>query len=399
VGGHRVTGRHPDGVTTAHPAAAHGRRVTRRRKWGVYALVGVATVLLIVSSLTVWAKRQLLDTDAWTKASGQVLADPQVRSALSTKLVDLLYQREDVSAAVAAKLPKAAQPAAPAIAAALQTAAVRAVDALLSTSKAQQLWENANRRAHTALVNVLEGKKVRRLTTSNGTVALDLSPLLDKISSRLGVSGSPKSGSSTSGQIVLLKSDQLKTAQDGFKVLKALSTLLVFLVLALYAVAIYLARGSRLFVLEVSGATIVFSGLIVLIARRVLGNYVVDSLVKTDANKVPVHHVWLILTALLGDIGIVLIVYGILAMIAGWLGGGSRPAVAVRRFLAPTFRDRPIVVWAGALLLFLLFLAWGPGVGGRRALGTIVLAALIGLGIELWRRQTLREFPEPPAPV
>jgi hypothetical protein len=360
--------------------------------------VGLATLLLIVSSLTVWAKRQLLDTNAWTKASGQVLADPQVRSALSQKLVDLLYENENVTAALQEKLPKSVQPAAPAIAAAVETAAVKAVNALLSTSQAQQLWENANRRAHTALVKVLEGKNVRHLSTENGTVALDLRPLLDKVSGRLGISP-PTSSSPTAGQIVILKSDQLKAAQDAFKVLKALSSLLVIVVLALYAIAIWLARGSRVFVLGVSGATWIFSGLIVLIARRLIGNYVVNSLVKVDANKEPVHHIWLIVTAILGDIGIVLIVYGVLAMIAAWLGGHSRPAVAVRRYLAPTFRTRPIVVWAGAALLFLMFLAWGPTAGGRRALGTVVLAGFIALGIELWRRQTLREFPDPDASV
>jgi hypothetical protein len=50
-------------------------------------------------------------------------------------------------------------------------------------------------------------------------------------------------------------------------------------------------------------------------------------------------------------------------------------------------------------------IAFGPAAGSRRLLGIVVLAALVGFGLELWRRQTLREFPvagekdEAPAPA
>ena len=52
------------------------------------------------------------------------------------------------------------------------------------------------------------------------------------------------------------------------------------------------------------------------------------------------------------------------------------------------------VLWISATVLFLVFLAWGPSGGGRRFLGVVILAALLALGLEVWRRQTLREFPQ-----
>jgi hypothetical protein len=368
--------------------------MSARRRVAVYGLVVLATLLLIASSLTVFAKRQLLNTDAWTKSSAQVLADPEVRAALSTKLVDLLYQRVDVAAQLEKALPPRAQAAAPAIAAGLQTAAVRAVNTLLSTARAQQAWENANRRAHTALVKVLEGKPVRGLSTSNGAVVLDLRPLLDRISARIGIVGKARANAPpNAGEIVLLRSDQLKAAQDAVRVFKALTIFLLIVVLALYALAVYLAHGRRRVVLEVSGASLVFSGLVLIVVRRLVGNAIVDSLVHTEANKVPVHHVWLIETQILGDIGIALFVYGLLVLIAGWLGGPMRPAVAIRRFLAPTFRDRPFVVYGVAAAALLIVIAWGPTNATRQLIGIAVLAGLLGLGIEVWRRQTLREFP------
>lgn len=42
-------------------------------------------------------------------------------------------------------------------------------------------------------------------------------------------------------------------------------------------------------------------------------------------------------------------------------------------------------------------LAWGPSSGSRRLLGTLVLAALVVAGVEVPRRQILREAGSPRA--
>ena len=58
-----------------------------------------------------------------------------------------------------------------------------------------------------------------------------------------------------------MKSSQLKTAQTAVKLLKALSSLLLIAVFALYALAIYLAQGRRRLLLGATGASLVFVGL------------------------------------------------------------------------------------------------------------------------------------------
>lgn len=371
--------------------------MSKRRKVAVWSLVGLASLLALVSSLTVWTQRQLLDTNAWTNTSGQMLADPAIRSAVANRLVDGLFQRVDVAAQLRTQLPPRAEGAAPAIAAGLQTASVRATDAFLSTARAQAIWENLNRRAHGTLVKVLEGKDVRNLTTANGAVVLDLRPLLKQIAARVGIEDQLAARTSpTTGQIVLLRSDQLSAAQTAVQALHVLSVFIGLAVVALYAGAIALAAGRRRTVLEVSGASLLVVGLLVLVIVRVAGNAIVDSLVKTQANRLPVHHAWAFETALLRDIGIGFLAYGIAALVAGWLGGPSRPAVAVRRFFAPTFRRSALIPQAIGLVLFLMWLAWGPSVGSRRLIGVVVLAAILSFGIEALRRQTIREFPAEP---
>jgi hypothetical protein len=128
--------------------------------------------------------------------------------------------------------------------------------------------------------------------------------------------------------------------------------------------------------------------------RRFLGDVIVDSLVKTEANKHPVSVIWALETSVLRDIAIILVVYGALLILATALAGPNRPAVAVRRWLAPSFRHHPIVVWAAALAVFLILLAVGPTAGNRRLLGIVLLAATTAVAIEALRRQTLREFPD-----
>jgi MFS family permease len=136
------------------------------------------------------------------------------------------------------------------------------------------------------------------------------------------------------GQLVILKSDQLGAAQTAVKILKALSSLLLIAVFALYALAIYLARGRRRLLLGATGASLVFVGLVIASLRHFLGGVIVDSLVKTEANKHPVSVIWAIETSVMRDIAIILVVYGALVLLATVLAGPNRPAVAIRRWLA-----------------------------------------------------------------
>jgi hypothetical protein len=367
--------------------------MSRRRSWLVWGLVVLATLLLLVSSMTVWTKRQLLDTDAWTDSASQLLADDQIRGLLASRIADLLNQRIDVQAQLEQRLPPRAESAAPAVAAALESATARVVDTFLSTARAQTLWENINRRAHKAIVNVLEGKDAGPISTAKGDVVLDLRPMIAQIATRLGVEDRLKQGANpNTGEIVILRSDQLETAQTAVKVFRFLTVFLAIAVLVLYALAVYLAHPRRRIVLAGVGTSLLLSGLILVIVRRIAGNLIVDSLVKVEANKPAVLTAWLVETNLLRDIAIALIAYGILAILAAFLAGPSRPATAIRRAAAPTLKEHPALVYAGAAVLFLILIAWGPTGATRQLIGALILAALLFGGLEIWRRQAIREF-------
>ena len=373
--------------------------MSKKRGLLVWSLFGLATILLFVSSLTVWSKRQLLDDDAWAHSSTQLLANDDVRGAIAQKLSDGLFAQIDVEAQLRERLPPRSQAAAAPLAAALQNnVGPAAADRLLQRPRVQTLWQNANKRAHAAVLRVLEGKDLGpngNISTANGEVTLDLRPAITQLATRLGIEDKLKANADpTAGQIVIMKSDQLGAAQTAVKILKALSSLLLIAVFALYALAIYLAQGRRRWLLGATGASLVFVGLLIASLRRFVGGVVVDSLVKTQANKHPVSVIWGIETSVLRDIGILLVVYGALVLIATALAGPNRPALAFRRWLAPIFRHHPVAVWATGIGVFLLLIAVGPRAGNRQLVGLAILAVTAAIAIEALRRQTLREFPE-----
>ncbi len=377
--------------------AATNAPVTRQqpsswRRWVPWVLVVLAAVIGLVSALNIWVKRQALDTNNFTNASVQMLEDPQVRSAISIYLVDQLYQNVDVAAELEQQLPPAVKGIAAPLAGALRQLLVRAADALLQRPRVQELWKQAISRAHTLFLAVIDGKK-GILQNTNGNVVLNLRPIVQQLEQQGGLVGKVAAQlPPDAGQITIMKGNQLKTARQGVKVIRFLSYFLFFLVLAIYALAVYLATGRRRQVLMGVGASAFVVGLIVLVVRRFAGNYLVDALTKNSVDKGAIDVVWAVETQLLRNVGINVLIYGTFVMLAAWIAGPSRPARWVRRVSAPTARDHPWVIYAALALLLLLILITGP-TDGQRVYPLLVVFVFAFIGLEVLRRQTLREFP------
>ena len=134
-------------------------------------------------------------------------------------------------------------------------------------------------------------------------------------------------------------------------------------------------------------------GVLLLVVRRLAGNWIVDTLTNTESVRAPAAHAWLISTDLLAGLAWTAIAYGVVLLVAAWLAGPSRPATWVRRELAPSFRDRAGAIYAVVGTLYLLLVLWGPTPAFRNPLWILIFAGLIGVGTEAFRRVTLREFP------
>jgi hypothetical protein len=365
--------------------------LSRRRRLVVWALVVVASVIAVVSLLTTWVNRQMLDNHSWQKASEDLIQDPEVQSALSVYLVNQLYANVDVAGGLEQRLPKNLKPLAAPLSAALREPTTRSVNRLLTAPRVQQLWVNASVLAHDKLVNVLENKTGHGISTGDGVVTLDLSQLVKELAVELGLPAAAlEKIPANAGVINVMSSDQLSAAQAGVQAVHVLSVWLLVLVLALYALAIYLARGARRETLRNVGWAFVIVGLIAIVVRRVVGNYAVDALAAPGYEK-PVGNVWLIASSILAQIGWALVLYGVVAVLGATLAGPHGYAVAARRRIAPYLVDRPGFAWGAVGIAFLLLIFWGGTHALRTWWGILLLAALLALGVEALRRQVAQE--------
>jgi hypothetical protein len=198
----------------------------------------------------------------------------------------------------------------------------------------------------------------------------------------------------TPGQLVVMDSTQLDAVQSLVSALRNLGIVLPLLVLLLYVAAIFLAKGWRSQAMVAVGGGIVIATLVILLALRLLGPEVVSSLASTDAVEPAVNSVWETLSDGLRERGRFIFVIGLAFIAAGLLAGPGRHARTVRGWLAPGLRAHPVAVYAVVASLFLLWLAFIPGITNvGQVLVIVLLAALAVVGVEALRRQTAREFP------
>jgi hypothetical protein len=270
-----------------------------------------------------------------------------------------------------------------------QTATERALD----TGQVQDAWQRANRAAHKALLKVINGGG-DNVSTSGGTVTLNLRAIVGQVASQIGVDPAVANKiPASAGSLVILKSNQIDAAQKIAKLIRRLAIVLTVLVFGLYALAVYLARGRRRETLRSVGIGFIAAGAVALIVRGLAGTAVVNALAKNESVRPAANAAWSIGTSLLVQAAGSALTFGILVLIAAVLAGPTRYAVRLRRWAAPYLRDHPGATYTAAGALYLALIAWAPIAAFRKPLGILVFALLMILGTEVLRRQTAREFP------
>jgi hypothetical protein len=355
------------------------------------AIIVLASVIAFFAVFAVWAKRQLLETETWTRTSTELLADRDVQTTLNDFLIDRLFTRVDVEKKLEKALPDDVKGLAGPASGGIRQLATQAGLEALHNPNVQALWADANRHAHRLFLSLIHGGG-DTLSTTNGVVTLDLGKLVTEIGQNAGidVSSHLKPGAA---RIELLRSSQLSFVQDMVNLLEDLALALPALVLALYALAIFLARGWRREAVRACGISFIAVGIVVLVARSIAGGAIVDTLAKTDAVKPAVEAVWSIGTSLLSGEGKAMIGYGAVIVLGAWLAGMSAPAREFRREITPILGERRWGYAALAVIVLLVFW-WNPTEGTSRLLPSLVLVALLIAGYEALRHQALRDYPD-----
>jgi hypothetical protein len=363
----------------------------RLRKTSI-ALVFVASLVLFLGGFAVWTARQILNTDDWVDTSSELLEDAEIQAAVKTFVVDQLFTAVDVKAELESALPPQLKPLAGPAAGGIRSLADQVATKALASPKVQQLWADANRAAHEQLVAVVEGDDEGLLTATDGTVTLDLKSMIASIGAEVGIDVSDKLPPEL-GAVEIVQSDEIAAVQDGADILKKLAYGLILVSLAIYALAIWLARGRRRETVRAIGFAWVVVGIAILAVRELAGGAITDALASTASVEPAIDATWSIGTSLLAASAAGLIGYGIVAIIGASLAGPSAPATAVRRTLAPISHSL-LAAYGLLLVLVLLVFLWAPTEGTQRLAPSLVLLVLMLVGFEALRRKTASDFPD-----
>jgi hypothetical protein len=360
--------------------------------WVLVVLGGIFAILALVAG---YIRFQALDTNSVEQMANEMIADPEIRDEVAATLVDQFYANVDVQAAIQQRLPADQQGLAGVIAGATRIGADRAAPALLERPRVQELWVRTITATHRNLLRILEDE-TGPVSAESGNLVLDLRPLVIQLGDRVAIVGRVDQrllANPDAGRITIMKADNLETAQDLTQILKVLGLWLWLVPILLWAIALWLARSARRPVLRGIAISSMLAGLIVLVIIRASGTAVVDNLTSVESQQQAANDAWDIITAPLRDGGLTLFGLGVILLVAVWIAGPGRRASQTRRWLAP-YLARPEFAFGGAYALLFLLVLWGPTLQTRRWQLVLAGAIVLGIGVEVLRRQTAKEFPD-----
>ena len=365
----------------------------RRRRLAVHALTVLAAVVLFLSAINVWVDRSALDTDNWVDAADELIAEDDIRTALSEFLVTELYASIDIGARLGEQVPDQLAPLAGSLAAALRAPATQAVDSLLATEAVANVWSQANRATHSTVVALLTGDTRAAVASEDGNVTLDLRTVVVALAEEIGLpAGVAERIPAEAGQVTVVESDILADLQTAVTVLQWASILLFLLVVALFVATVALAEGWRRQAARNVGIAVTIVGLLILAGLRIGGDVLLDRIVEIERNRPAAEAVWWIGTSLLRDIAWYVTIVGLTVIVAAALAAPSRAMTSVRRAIAPAFTGSPAVRWGIGAVTLLVLVWWAPMPILTTAFGIVLAAVLIAAGLEGMRRLCLADL-------
>jgi len=310
-----------DPPTAVTPSGETPWQRSSGRRISVHLLVIFATIFTIIAVFANWTRQQLLDTNQWTKASSELIANPVIRDQVAIYLVDQLYTNVDVQAEIKSVLPKDLQPLAPVAAAGARDLITKAANAALEQPAVQSVWTDVNRLAHEEFVRVIDGGN-SYVSTTNGDITVNLGLILNKVAANVGLPSSVVAKIPPgAGQITVVESNDLKQVQQAAKALRTFSLVFSVLAFLFFVFAVALAAGRRANTLVEVGAGLIFAGLVIVLLRGAAGDAIVSSLVKDVSIQPAANAAWNIESTLLEQLATQAIVIGVMLILAGLLGG------------------------------------------------------------------------------
>jgi hypothetical protein len=266
-----------DQLRAANHEPPKGPRWRRISSW---VLVVLACLLAVVSVLVVFARNQLLNTNAYVSTVAPLASNPAIQTQVATRVSDELIARTNLQARVKSALPAKAGFLVTPITDEVQKATYSITLRLVQSPKFEKLWTDANRASHKQLVAVLTGTQEGAVSTKDGKITIDLGKVEVTVKKELtakGITVFNKIPAVKGLNFVLFQSNDLVRIQKLVKFLNKLAVVLPIITLLCFAGAVVLAKNRRRGLVRV-GVGLALSMAVILVAIAVGRNQYVSGL-------------------------------------------------------------------------------------------------------------------------
>lgn len=283
-------------------------------------LLIVASALTAVALLAIWARSELIDSSNFAGTTTELIKDRTIRTEVSRYLVAEVSRGQ--------------------LTATQRRALRRQVSSILASPRAERVWGAAASNAHEQVVQLIEDRHA-------GAAVLDLRPMIRVIAAELNLPDPSATLPPGAGQVTILSSNDLSGARRVADTLQRTATALLIATLLVIGLAIALASGWRRGAVAGAAIAVAVGAAVVLIARSLVGNHVVDVLVPGGSTRNAAHNAWSIGTSGLQSYAVIALVVAAIALAASALLmgrrspnplGPSRPLGPPRRGVPPRMR-------------------------------------------------------------
>ena len=348
------------------------RREARRaglRRAALTLLLVLGCGLVAMSLIAAYVRVTVLDTGRYVETMAPIAASPAVQGAVADKLDTAITSRVDFDSLLRSALPDQADPLAPAFAGALRQAIRARLDAFVASDRFQQLWNEANRRAHTRVVALLTTGESNRLRLEGDTVYLDLGAAVEGVRRALDERGlerlSAAIPASVDGRVTLLQSEGFVKARRTVNLIEGLAIVLPILALLCLGGHVWLSRPRRRGLLR-AGLGLIVTALLLLAAIGIARSAYLDAINRDVLPRQAAADIFDALIGLLrSGVRVVVIVAVLLALLALVLGRTGQivartRAAAGRIPLGWVARHRAVLQGAAVGLGAIVLFAWDP---------------------------------------
>ncbi|MEU5400167.1 hypothetical protein ABZ348_12855 [Streptomyces sp. NPDC005963] len=348
-GGPKEHGRHePSGPLDEAERAEYERlrrtsavRHRRLRICGASLLLVLAVLLAPVTVVATWVNSEITDADRYEQTVAPLARDPAVQDLVVNRVTDGVVDKIDVhkitqtlSDALADRgapgfLVDAARSLDAQLKTGLTTGVHFVVEKVVKSDAFAKAWDNINRGAHDAAVNALNGEGSIRI--QGDAITLNVGSVIEEVQKQLigvtlvGADDIPGADKS----IVLVQHDDLSEARDAARWLGVVGPWLPVALVVIAGLGIWAAPSRRVALMAV-GIGIGGSMCALLIGLGVMRQIYLDAVTPVAGSSDAAAAVYDTLVRFLRQTAVTVLLAALLTVIAGYLYGRGRGAVAVR---------------------------------------------------------------------